>query len=77
MPSDLDPSSLAEPSRMLCPSCNRNGMRRVKRTGLFQTRIFPIFGYYPWECSFCRAVKLFKSRGGRRSRRTQGTGEPG
>lgn len=43
-------------------------MRRLPRMGFLQRKIYPIFGYYPWECSSCRGVKLFKYRGKRRKR---------
>jgi hypothetical protein len=43
-------------------------MRRVGRHGFLEKKIFPLFGFYPWECGSCRIVKLFKNRGSRRTR---------
>jgi hypothetical protein len=44
-------------------------MRRVSRHGFLEKKIYPLFGLYPWECGYCRMVKLFRNRGPRRSRR--------
>lgn len=30
-----------------------------------QQKVYPFFGYYPWECPICREVKLFRRRGKR------------
>jgi hypothetical protein len=38
-------------------------MRRRARTGFLQTKIYPLFGFYPWECFSCRATKMLRSRG--------------
>lgn len=47
-------------------------MHRISREGFLQKRIYPSFGYYPWECSVCGCEKLYKNRGERRSRRRRG-----
>jgi hypothetical protein len=47
-----------------CPRCNGH-MRRVYRSGVFETTVFPKFGYYPWECPNCETRKLFRARGRR------------
>jgi hypothetical protein len=66
-----DHQSTPSDSRLsLCPKCHRSGMRRIERKGVLQKKVFSFFGYFPWECPLCRVVKLFKNRGGRRSRRT-------
>jgi hypothetical protein len=65
-----DPQQLTSPkSPLACPICGRDDMKRVSRHGFLQTRVFPLFGFYPWECSHCRAVQLFKNRGRRRRHR--------
>jgi hypothetical protein len=35
----------------------------MERIGLFEKKLFPLFGYYPWECSGCRKRFLLKARG--------------
>jgi len=35
----------------------------MERVGLFEKKVFPFFGYYPWECSACRKRVLLKTRG--------------
>ena len=57
----------------LCPRCGSSRTQRVKRQGLMQRFILVHFGLYPWECSGCRKVFTFKSRGKlKRRRRTTG-----
>ena len=46
-----------------CAHCHRTGLRRIERVGFLQTRIYPRFGLYPWECPFCRKITLLKVRG--------------
>jgi hypothetical protein len=68
---------------MECPECHSSKIQRIKRKGFFQTRLAPLFGYYPWHCSECRKDHLLKVRGERkrlrskagRSRRTSGQSE--
>jgi hypothetical protein len=45
-------------------------MRRLGREGFLQSRIYPIFGYYPWECPICRKMRLMHVRGKRARRRS-------
>ena len=47
----------------ICPRCDSNRTSRVKREGFFQTFVLPHLDRYPWECSGCRSVFTFKSRG--------------
>jgi hypothetical protein len=48
---------------MVCRHCGkRNGLRRENRAGFFQLHIFPSLGLYPWECIFCRKVRLYRGR---------------
>ena len=44
-------------------------MRRLGRAGFLQAKVFPLFGYYPWECSICRRKRLLRLRGKRRRRK--------
>jgi len=79
MSSDLDHSSPAELRRLFCPKCQQTSMRRIQRQGFLQTKVLPVFGYYPWECILCRMVKFMKNRGPNRSghsRRSHGKHDP-
>jgi len=37
-------------------------MRRLSRKGFLQDKVYSWFGYYPWECPFCREPQLIKKR---------------
>lgn len=39
------------------------GMARQAREGFFQKKVFSFFGFYPWECAYCRVHKLMHNRG--------------
>jgi len=39
---------------VLCPRCDSNRFFRKERQGFLQTRLFPLIGFYPWECKVCR-----------------------
>lgn len=47
---------------MTCKKCGASRIRRQMRRGFFQTKIFPWFGLYPWECHVCRKVCLYRAR---------------
>jgi hypothetical protein len=49
--------------REVCPDCGGRNLRRLSRTGFLQERVFPLFGYYPWECGVCRQMTLLRNRG--------------
>jgi hypothetical protein len=55
---------------MYCKKCG-NGMRRLSRHGFLQQKVYPIFGYYPWECPLCRKLVMLRKQYQRRTRRTQ------
>jgi ribosomal protein S27AE len=46
-----------------CPRCGGNHMKRLRREGFFQRRVFAAFGYYPWKCSKCGGSFMLKKRG--------------
>jgi hypothetical protein len=52
---------------MHCVSCGCE-MRRRMREGFLERRIYPLFGYYPWECPLCRQLVMYKVRHIRRRR---------
>ena len=45
-----------------CRRCSTK-MRRLNRKGLLAKKLFPYFGYYPWECPVCRETFFYKDRG--------------
>ncbi len=51
-----------------CPKCNCRRTSRVKRNSFLQNFVLPYLEMYPWECSGCRSVFIFKSRGQQKSR---------
>lgn len=55
---------------MHCAKCGSE-MRRLMRESFLQRKVFPLFGYYPWECPLCRVPVLFKKRHLRRRRSRQ------
>lgn len=48
---------------MICKKCKSYRIRRIKREGYLQTKVAPLFGFYPWRCSNCGTVQLLKMRG--------------
>ena len=55
---------------MLCPKCNYKHMYRVEREGFMQTKVYPLLGYYPWECSQCRTPFILRARGEKKKKLT-------
>jgi hypothetical protein len=51
-------------TRLRCPKCRQEQLSRIARQGFLRNRIFPMFGYYPWECAICRRESLIRKRGG-------------
>jgi len=43
-------------------------MRRLMRESFLQKRVYPLFGFYPWECPLCRKTVLRRQRRERRKR---------
>lgn len=58
-------------AKTLCPQCGGDRPRRLERKGFLQTRIYPLFGYYPWMCMDCKAVFLARKRYRRKSKRKE------
>jgi ribosomal protein L40E len=44
---------------MVCRKCGSSALRRQKRHGFLQLKVFPLFGLYPWECAMCRKVRMY------------------
>jgi hypothetical protein len=53
---------LAEEPPIRCSKCGKGHLHRVARRGFLQTKVYPLFGYYPWECSACRRISLVRKR---------------
>lgn len=58
-------------TKVLCPECGSDHPRRLERKGFLQTRIYPIFGYFPWMCGACKATFLMRKRYRRKSKRKE------
>jgi len=48
---------------MQCRHCNCKQIHRMKRVGFLQTRIYSLFGFYPWRCPECKTRYLLRARG--------------
>jgi hypothetical protein len=48
--------------KLVCPRCKSTLMRRNFRHGFLEEKVWPKFGYYPWECCACREVSYFRTR---------------
>jgi len=46
---------------MHCTKCGTE-MRRVVRETFLQRKVYPLFGFYPWECPLCREPILYRKR---------------
>ena len=46
---------------MHCVKCGCE-MRRLMRESFMQRRVYPYFGYFPWECPLCRELTMYKVR---------------
>ena len=60
-----------------CSHCGRHHLQRAERSTFFERRVYPYFGYYPWECAICRKITLLKMRGkkARRKKHSSRNGE--
>jgi hypothetical protein len=38
-------------------------MARIARRGLWQERVLPLFGRYPWQCAICGEERMLRRRG--------------
>jgi len=50
-----------EDAEVKCAACG-SSLRRLSRKGFLQTRVYPFFGYYPWECPLCRQQLFIKKK---------------
>jgi ssDNA-binding Zn-finger/Zn-ribbon topoisomerase 1 len=45
-----------------CPKCHYANVYRMQRKGFLQTSVYPLFGYFPWECGKCRKTYMLPAR---------------
>jgi len=50
--------------------CGGSHLYRLRRTGLLEKIIYPLFGYYPWHCLACKENRYIKQRNVRRRKKT-------
>jgi DNA-directed RNA polymerase subunit RPC12/RpoP len=67
MPSEDSSQTVEQQNGMKCPNCATD-LRRIPRETFLQRKIYPLFGYYPWECPLCREPIMIKKRYQRRRR---------
>jgi hypothetical protein len=58
----LSISSNQKVPSIVCRKCGSNALRREPRRGFLQTKVFPRFGFYPWECMMCRIVRFYRKQ---------------
>lgn len=62
--SDTGLEELTMNTTLRCPKCHQEQLSRIARQGFLRNQIYPIFGFYPWECAICRRETLLRKRGG-------------
>jgi ribosomal protein L37AE/L43A len=50
-------------TKLVCPACRHEQLARIARRGFLRTKVYPLFGFYPWECAMCRKEFLIRKRG--------------
>jgi len=58
-----------EKVEMVCPKCQSSRMHRLRREGFLEKKVVPLFGYFPWRCSDCKAELFLRARNDRGVRR--------
>jgi hypothetical protein len=48
----------------------------MPRVGFLQSKILPLFGFYPWKCPECKTRYLLRMRGEKRKGKTTATARP-
>ncbi len=49
--------------KLVCPSCGHEQLARIARRGFLRQKLYPILGFYPWECAICRKEFIIRKRG--------------
>jgi hypothetical protein len=47
---------------MNCRICNQPYLHRKRRRGFLQRFVYSLFGYYPWHCTSCNLVGMYRGR---------------
>jgi ssDNA-binding Zn-finger/Zn-ribbon topoisomerase 1 len=50
-------------TKLVCPACGHEQLARIARRGFLRKKLYPILGFYPWECAMCRKEFLIRKRG--------------
>jgi transposase-like protein len=53
-----------------CPACGADRVYRIERRGFLRRRIYPIFGFYPWQCKECGYEVMLRKRNRKRKKHT-------
>ena len=59
---------MARSKEVKCPTCSDGAPMRINRKGFLQENVLGHFGIYPWKCSGCGSLFLYRSRGYRTRR---------
>jgi len=70
LPSTGASKAVARRVDMHCRDCGNN-LRRLARKGFLQLKVYPLFGYYPWECPVCRKSQMIRKQHLRKGRSVQ------
>ena len=49
-----------------CPACGGDRMYRVERRGFLRKNVFPLVGFFPWQCKDCGNEAMLRKRNRRR-----------
>ena len=52
--------SIAAP--MKCKVCGSRTLRREPRRGFLRKMLLSWFGFFPWRCEDCYAVRIYRAR---------------
>lgn len=55
-------AEVGENAEVKCPRCGSDYLKRMRRLGIVQARIYPLFGYYPWKCTKCLGMFVLRMR---------------
>lgn len=50
-------------TKLVCPGCGHEQLARIARRGFLRKKVYPLLGFYPWECAMCRKEFLIRKRG--------------
>jgi DNA-directed RNA polymerase subunit RPC12/RpoP len=49
--------------RVHCEDCGSDEVYRLVRKGFLESKIYPLFGIYPWRCKGCGLRLMMRKRG--------------